>query len=94
MAGGATMPPSAYVGGTVTGTVKRSSDNVPIPNATVTVGNKPEVKTDAAGKYTVEKVDTGKQNITVYHASFQGYTSSVDVQNDQTITVDVLLLPL
>jgi len=94
MSGGAVIPPAAYVGGTVTGTVKRSSDNVSIPNATVTVGNKPEVKTDAAGKYTVEKVDTGKQNITVYHASFQGYTSSVDVQNDQTITVDVLLLPL
>jgi hypothetical protein len=94
MTGGAAMPPAAYVGGTVSGTVKRSNDNVPIPNVTVTAGNKPSVKTDASGKYTVEKVDTGNQEVTAYHASYQDYSTTVSVQNDQTITVDILLLPL
>jgi hypothetical protein len=94
MAGGASLPPAAYVGGTVTGTVVRANTNTPVPNATVKIGSQPSVQTDIAGKFSVEKVQTGDQTININHINYIDYNDTVKVQNDQTTNIDVYLLSI
>ena len=94
MAGGASLPHSAYVGGTVTGKVLRTNTSTPVPNATVRIGNKPSVQTDIAGKYTIDKIQTGDQSITINHFNYIDFSGIVKVRNDQTTNLDVYLLSM
>ena len=73
--------------GAVTGQVSSKSEQKPVPAATVTVGDQ-SVVSDASGRFTVKKVTTGSQKVTVNAEGYGPFTQSLEVKKgDNTLNV-------
>lgn len=89
---------AAGCSGSVTGEVSSKAEQKPVPAATVKVGEQ-TVVTDTSGRFTIDKVDTGEQQVSVTAGGYGPYKQALDVQRgDNTLnavledgTVRVLL---
>ncbi|OIB59090.1 carboxypeptidase regulatory-like domain-containing protein, partial [Natrialba sp. SSL1] len=76
----------------VKGTVAEAATDEPIENASVELeaGNETYTNvTDADGKYGLENVPAGEHNLTVDAENFAAHTETVEVPEDDVVTVDV-----
>ena len=73
--------------GTVTGTVTDAGGQ-PVANAWVIIGGGGFARTDAAGSYTIDMVESGTQFAFVWAIGFPFASQSVDVVENQTTTLD------
>ena len=78
---------AAGCSGSVTGEVSSKTEQRPVPAATVKVGEQ-TVVTDTSGRFTIDKVDTGEQQVSVAAEGYGQYTQTLDVQKgDNTMNV-------
>jgi hypothetical protein len=76
--------------GTVTGEVSGKSNQKPVPQATVVVGDQTAV-TDSTGHFTVDKVETGSQNVAAQAQGFGDFNGPVDVKRGSN-TLNIVLI--
>jgi hypothetical protein len=80
---------AAGCSGSVSGQVSSKSAQKPVPTATVKVGDQ-TAATDTSGHFTIDKVDTGSQKVTVSARGFGPYAQSLNVQRGSN-TLNVAL---
>jgi hypothetical protein len=73
--------------GSVSGEVSSKNGKTPLPAATVVVGDQ-SVTCDSSGHFSIEKVETGRQKVTVSAEGFGPEEQTLDVQKgDNTLNV-------
>jgi hypothetical protein len=73
--------------GTVTGQVLNSTDNSPVPAATVQIGEE-TATADGDGRFEIPKVKTGEQSVTVTAEGFGDFSDTLTVERgDNSFTV-------
>ena len=79
----------------VTGTVYRENNNVPLEGANVVfVSEAGEVygaSTDASGKFNLDNIPSGKYNITISFIGFQDYKDNIILDDEKTYTINASL---
>ena len=73
------LPPSAGFA-TVTGVVVDAANNTPIAGATVTIDTVLTATTDAAGKFSIERVPSGIADYSVQAKGYQTLASTTNVE--------------
>lgn len=84
------LPGSLWAEATVSGNV--TTEGVGIPGASVFLGDR-EVRTDAAGNYTILDAAAGPNTLIVFSEGFRTETRPVDVPASGTLTEDFALVP-
>lgn len=79
--------------GTLTGTVTETGTGTPVADAAVSASGFVTTTTDAAGVYTLTGVPAGFVYLQVGKPGFQPHEQLVDLQTDQTRTINVTLAP-
>lgn len=80
---------AAGCSGSVTGGVSSKTAQKPVPAATVKVGDQ-TVITDTRGRFTIDKVSTGSQQVAVNAEGYGPYSQSLEVQKgDNTLNVSL-----
>ncbi|NJB87840.1 hypothetical protein GGR26_003627 [Lewinella marina] len=77
---------------TVTGLVTDAASNQPIAGAIVRTSNNLSDTTDAAGYYTIANLTPGINQLTTFAPGYGAATQSVDIAEEQTLTVDFQLV--
>jgi len=77
--------------GSISGTVKDTSDSSPIGGATVSVDTGQSTTSDSDGAYSLTGVPAGDRSVTASATGFAPQTSPATVNQDQTTTVDFTL---
>lgn len=78
--------------GSLSGLVKDFSTREPIQGATVTIGEK-VVLTDEMGNYQLSDIPVGSLEISVKAESYQDYNNVIEIENDFSSTLNILLNP-
>ena len=78
--------------GTLKGTVL-SSGGSKLSGVTIQVVGGPSANTNKGGKYTVQNVPEGLQNIIATHASEESWSGAVTIVNGSTTTLNIRLNP-
>ncbi|THH34578.1 Ig-like domain-containing protein [Neolewinella litorea] len=76
---------------TLTGQVTDANDNSPLEGVIVRTTNNLSDTTDAAGYYTIENLSPGINQLTTFAPGYGAATQSVDIAEDQTLTVNFAL---
>lgn len=80
--------------GTIEGTVSDGEDGGPLPGATVqVVGTNMGTATDPEGAFTLDGVETGRQQLRVSFVGYQMAERSLRVRDGETTTVSITLRP-
>lgn len=84
------LPPAAGFA-TVTGVIVDATTNAPIAGAVITIDTVLTATTDAAGKFTIEKVPSGIADYAVQAKGYQAVTSSTDVEPGKPFQLNLTL---
>ncbi|MGE0439238.1 MAG: carboxypeptidase regulatory-like domain-containing protein [Gemmatimonadales bacterium] len=79
--------------GRVAGTV-RSEAGTPIVGATVSLGGRPEVRTDSAGRFAATEIPAGRSDLFVEALAFHPLRLKVEVPAGRTVQLDIGLTAL
>jgi hypothetical protein len=87
-------PASTLDYGTVTGRVVDTQSQLPIPGATITLGNISTVTAVSdQGGFVLRNVPVGTRNIRIDAIGWQRYVASVTITKDQSTDIGVIALP-
>ena len=86
-----TLPPAAGYS-SVTGTILDSATNKPVAGAIVTIDTVLTATTDAAGKFTIDKVPSGIVDYSVQAQGYKVVTSSANVEPSKPFELDLSLV--
>ena|SRR5271165_181176 len=84
------LPPAAGFA-TVTGVIVDATTNAPVAGAVITIDTVLTATTDAAGKFTIEKVPSGIADYAVQAKGYQPLTSSTDVEPGKPFQLNLTL---
>lgn len=85
------LPPAAGFAA-VSGVVVDSATNAPIAGAVVTVDTVLSATTDAAGKFSIEKVPSGIADYAVQAKGYQALASSTNIEPGKPFQLNVTLI--
>lgn len=93
MCGASPPPPPPTTGtGALKGTVV-SSTGAKLGGVQVQVAGGPSATTNKGGKYTIQNIPAGTQDVTAFHASEGGYLGEVTILDGSTVTLNITLSP-
>ncbi len=84
------LPPAAGYAA-VSGTVVDSASNAPIAGAAITMDTVLTATTDAAGKFSIDKVPSGLADYTVEAKGYQTLAASTDIEPGKPFALSVTL---
>jgi hypothetical protein len=84
------LPPAAGVA-TVTGVVLDATTNAPIAGAVVTIDTVLTATTDAAGRFSIDKVPSGIADYIVQAKGYQTLTSTANIEPGKPFQLDLTL---
>jgi hypothetical protein len=84
------LPPAAGFA-TVTGVVVDSATNAPISGAVITIDTVLTATTDAAGKFSIEKVPSGIADYAVQAKGYQELASSANIEPGKPFELNLTL---